>query len=86
MIYHIQHWFGGKLPANVFVHKFVTKKNLGTKKKPNWVDEIIEANAIEIDDIHEFVKTHRDIILRPPNGYFPYWVVVITDNGKFNQK
>lgn len=86
MLYFIHHWYGGSLPPAAFKHKFSVKTNTGTKKHPKWVDGEIEANAIDIPDIHAFVEKYGSIILRRPTEFFPHWGISITDNDSFSQR
>ena len=64
--------------------------NKGQRPVPEAVGADYDGDHIyivDVDDIHEFVKKHGSIQLRPPSDNFELWTIVITDkSGWFGQK
>ena len=94
MIYYLRYWYAPREVPGSFKHNFTFKENKGTKKKPNWVSETFEADAIKIEtyqELQELILKIGPVIIRPPRRtrYQEdlFWAIFYSDeSGTFGQK
>lgn len=78
MIYYLYHWYkgDGKHHPDAFEYPFYVRG-----------EQTTGAYALEIEDIHEFVKSYGSaIMLLPPNDDFQYWSIYISGGNRFGQR
>lgn len=77
MIYYLYHWYkgDGKHHPDAFEFPFYTSTG------------VVEAWAVEVEDIHEWVMAYgKPIKLVPPSDHMPYWSIYISDGFRFSQR